>query len=39
MQFINLEDYNKAMSKVEELLLRIEELEAKTRVLPVKTEN
>jgi cell division protein FtsB len=35
MQFITREDYNKAMSKVEELLLRIEELEAKTRVTPV----
>lgn len=38
MQFITREDYNKAMSKVEELLLRIEELEAKTRVSIVETQ-
>jgi len=38
MQFITREDYNKAMSKIEELLLRIEELEAKTRVTPVETQ-
>jgi DNA repair exonuclease SbcCD ATPase subunit len=35
MQFITREDYNKALAKLEELLLRVEELEAKTRVTPV----
>jgi len=38
IQLITREDYNKAISKVEELLLRIEELEAKTRVTPVETQ-
>ena len=38
MQYITREDYNKALAKVEELLLRVEELEAKTRVTPVETE-
>jgi len=36
-ELIRREDYNKLLSKVEELLLRIEELEKKTRP-PVKLE-
>jgi hypothetical protein len=35
MQLIKIEDYNKMLSKVEELLLRLEELEKRTR--PIKT--